>query len=75
MPNPLFQNDPKPGSTGIFGLINQLRGGNPKQMFDQMYQSNPQFRDFANSMKGKTPEQAFRENGFDFDQVKGMMGR
>lgn len=42
-------------------------------MFDQMYQQNPQFRDFANSMKGKTPEQAFQEKGFDFSQFKNMV--
>ena len=73
MPNPLFENQPQPGNQGIFGLIRQLRGGGADAMFNQMYQSNPQFRDFANSMRGKTPEQAFRERGFDFDQIKGMM--
>ena len=71
--NPLFQNDPKPGSGGIFGLIGQLKGGNAQALYDRMYQSNPQFRDFANSMRGKTPEQAFQENGFDFSQFKGLM--
>ena len=73
MPNPIFEGQEKPGNMGIFGLIKNLRGGNPKQMFDQMYQSNPQFRDFANSMRGKTPEQAFKENGFDYDSFRGMM--
>lgn len=75
MPNPIFDNQPKPGSTGLFGLLGQLKGGNPKAMFDQMYESNPQFRDFANSMKGKPIEQAYQENGFDYDQFKGMMGK
>ena len=73
MPNPLFDNQPQPGNQGIFGLIKQLKSGNPQQMFDQMYQSNPQFRDFANSMKGKTPEQAFQERGLDFNSFKGMI--
>ena len=73
MPNPLFENQPQPGSQGIFGLIKQLRGGGADAMFQQMYQSNPQFRDFANSMKGKTPEQAFQERGFDFSQFQGLM--
>jgi hypothetical protein len=35
--------------------------------------TNPQFRDFANSMRGKSPEQAFQEQGFDFSSFKGMM--
>lgn len=73
MSNPLFDNQPQPGNQGIFGLIKQLKSGGAEQMFNQMYQSNPQFRDFANSMKGKSPEQAFRENGFDFNSFKNMM--
>ena len=73
MSNPLFNNQPQPGNQGIFGLIKQLKGDGAQQMFDQMYQSNPQFRDFANSIKGKTPEQAFQEQGFDFSQFKGMI--
>lgn len=74
MPNPIFQNQQRQaGGNGIFGLIKQLKNGNPQQLFDQMYQENPQFRDFANSMKGKTPEQAFQEKGFDFGQFRGMM--
>lgn len=69
MPNPLFNNQPQ---SNLFGLINQLKSGNVEQMFNQMYQSNPQFRDFANSMKGKTPEQAFQEKGFDYNSFKNM---
>ena len=72
MPNPIFSNQPRTGDQGIFGLIKQLRGGNPQALFDQMYQSNPQFRDFANSMKGKTPEEAFREHGLDYNQFKNL---
>lgn len=34
MPNPLFDNQPQPGNQGIFGLIKQLKGGNPQQMFN-----------------------------------------
>ena len=51
--------------------VNQLRAmGNPQQAFNQMYQTNPQFRQFADSMRGKTPEQAFRENGLDFNRFR-----
>ena len=53
--------------------MKQLKGGNAEQMFNQMYQSNPQFRDFANSVKNKTPEQAFQEKGFDFNSFKNMI--
>ena len=51
--------------------INQLRAiGNPQQAFNQLYRTNPQFRQFADSMRGKTPEQAFRENGLDFNRFR-----
>ena len=70
MSNPLFDNQSQPGNQGIFGLIKQLKSGNAQQFFNQMYQSNPEFRDFANSMKGKTPEQAFKEKGFDYNSFK-----
>lgn len=73
MTSPIFGNQPQPGNQGIFGLIKQLRGGNSQAIFDQMYQSNPQFRDFANSMKGKTPEEAFKEKGFDYSKIKNLM--
>jgi hypothetical protein len=38
-----------------------------------MYKQDPQFRDFANSVKGKTPEQAFQERGLDFGQFRNMI--
>lgn len=75
MSSPIFQ-DQKP-SGGIFSMLNGLRGAlaDPQSLFDQMYKTNPQFRDFANSMRGKTPEEAFKEKGFDYDQVKSMLGK
>lgn len=46
--------------------------GNPQVLYDQMYSTNPQFRQFADSMRGKSPEEAFRENGMDYDQIRQM---
>lgn len=51
-------------------------------IFNSLYRSNPQFRQFADSMRGKTPEQAFQEQGLDYSQfqnispmqVKNMLG-
>jgi hypothetical protein len=37
-----------------------------------MYRTNPQFKRFADSMQGKTPDQAFMENGLDFNQFKNL---
>lgn len=73
MPSSLF---PVPSSNNnLLNAVNQLKGamqGNPQALFNSMYQKNPQFRQFADSMKGKTPEQAFSEHGLDYSQVKGM---
>ena len=75
MPNPLRQSRPMGTPQGMAG--NQIGTTNPmnvmqKMIFNKMYQSNPNFRQFANSMMGKTPEQAFRENGLDYNQYKNV---
>jgi len=62
---------PRRGGNSILEAVGQLRSmGNPQAAFDQMYRNDPQFRQFADSMRGKTPDQAFRENGMDFGQVR-----
>ena len=80
-------NNPVPNS--MPGPINQppMNNGGPGNMiqnmiFNKLYQSNPQFRQFADSMRGKTPEQAFQEQGLDYsqyqnigpEQIKNMLG-
>lgn len=57
----------------VASLIKMLQSGNPEQMFQQMMQNNPQFRQFVEQNKGKTPEQVARENGIDLSQFKNMM--
>lgn len=60
----------QPGNPAL-AAVNQIKAlGNPQAAFNQMYQSNPHFRQFADSMRGKTPEQAFRENGLDYNQFR-----
>lgn len=61
----------------LINAINNIKSaaqGNPQALFNNMMQSNPQFRAFAESMKGKTPEEAFREHGLDFNQIRGLFG-
>ena len=73
MPGPTNHQMNQGGGPG--GLIQQM-------IFNRMYQSNPQFRQFADSMQGKTPEQAFQEQGLDYSkfqninpaQIKNMLG-
>ena len=61
------------GGNSILSAVQQLRSlGDPSQLYAQMYRYDPQFRQFADSVRGKTPEQAFRENGLDYGQVRNM---
>lgn len=64
MPNSLSKGNQTQGGIGAY--INQT-------VFNQLYATNPEFKQFADSMQGKTPEQAFRERGLDFNQVRKML--
>lgn len=74
--NPLFQ-AMNGGNMGkmqqIAGVMQMLKSGNPEQIAQQMMQSNPQFRQFMERNKGKSPEQVAKENGIDLSRFKGMM--
>lgn len=64
----------KQGGNSALAALGQLRAlGDPQRAYAQMYSTNPQFRQFADSMRGKTPEQAFRENGLDFNQFRHIL--
>lgn len=58
---PIQTNQPQ----GPSGMLQSL-------IFNSLYQRNPQFRQFADSMRGKTPEQAFQEQGLDYNQYRDM---
>lgn len=66
-------NSPMNKMAQLASLIKMLRSGNPDQIAQQMMQSNPQFRQFVEANKGKTPEQVAQEHGIDLNQFKGMM--
>lgn len=74
--NPLFQ-AMTGGNMGrmqqIAGVMQMLKSGNPELIAQQMMQSNPQFRQFMERNKGKSPEQVAKENGIDLSQLKNMM--
>ena len=57
----------------VANLMKMLRSGNPEQIAQQMMQINPQFRQFMEANKGKTPEQVAQEHGIDLNQFKNMM--
>jgi len=63
MGNPLFDKGPsqRKGSGGILEMI-----------YNKMYRDIPEFRDLANSAKGKPLDQAFAEHGQDYSQYRNM---
>lgn len=88
MPGPINQpmnqpmNPPTNQGGGFMGMIQNM-------IFNKMYQSNPKlpnsnitFRDIVSQSQGKTPEQAFQEQGLDYsqyqnigpEQIKNMLG-
>lgn len=53
--------------------LQQVRSEGPSNvLFDKMYNSNPDFKRFADSVRGMTPEQAFGQHGLDFNKFKGL---
>lgn len=59
------------------GQINPQQASGPlgfmqNMIFNRLYNSNPQFKQFADSMQGMTPEQAFQQQGLDYNQYKNM---
>lgn len=54
-----------PSPSGPMAMMEQM-------IFNKLYNSNPQFRQFADSVQGKTPEQAFQEQGLDYNQYKNI---
>lgn len=84
MPGPINQpmNPPTNQGGGFMGMMQNM-------IFNRMYQSNPKlpnsnitFRDIVSQSQGKTPEQAFQEQGLDYSQfqninpaqIKNMLG-
>ena len=51
----------------IMQLMQTLRSGNSEQIFNNLMQNNPQFRQFMQANQGKTPEQVAREKGIDLN--------
>lgn len=63
----------KSSRNSISNMIGQLKSmGSSNTVFNQMYSNNPQFRNFANSVRGKTPEEAFKQNGLDFNDFRSL---
>lgn len=46
---------------------------NPNAVYEKMMASNPQFKEFVEKNKGKSPEQIAKEYGIDFNLVKNVI--
>ena len=71
MANPLFNRQPQKPNP-IQQLQRLKASGSSNAVFNQMYNSNPNFRQFADQVRNMTPEDAFRQHGLDFNQFKGL---
>lgn len=54
----------------IMNLVNALKNGNPDYMYQQMMQSNPQFKSFVDANKDKTIEEVAQAYGIDMNVIK-----
>lgn len=74
MQNPILQMLTKQNNAGngnnIFRLIQSLKSGNPQALFNQMMQNNPQFAQFVDQNKGKSPEQIAKDYNVDISAIK-----
>ena len=71
--NPILRNLPNNNLLSQISNIRQLINGDPAAAFGRMMQTNPQFRQFVEANKGKTPEQIASEYGIDFNQVRNLI--
>lgn len=55
------------------GIANMMKGKDMNQVAANFANMNPQFRQFMQSVQGKTPEQFAKEHGIDFDRIKRLM--
>ena len=78
MLNPILQMMKSNGAANnpfqIISTIKQMMSGqSPEAVMQGMMRSNPQFANFVNANKNKSPEQICRENGLNWDEIKGFL--
>ena len=76
--NPLMQamqvaNNPMNKMSQAANLMKMLRSGNPSRIAQQLMKNNPQFRQFIEDNKEKTPQQVAQEHGINLSQLNKMM--
>lgn len=75
MASSLFGGAQKPNPLqSAMQAVNMARHANPEQVMQAMMRDNPQFAEFINANKGKSPEQIASEHGIDINAIKQMFG-
>lgn len=72
--NPLMNAIGGNSNPNIMNIFQMLKNGNPEQIAMNLMQRNPQFRQFIEANKGKSPEQVAKENGVDLAQIMRRFG-
>lgn len=76
MSNPLFQQAAQGGPSKIQAIrqmMGALRGQDPNKIIPLLMQKNPQFAQFAQQCRGKTPAQVAAQYGINLDDYKGII--
>lgn len=64
--NPIVQMINRAGNIGqAMQMYKDLKNGNADAVFQQMINTNPQFKKFVEDNKGKSADQICKENGID----------
>ena len=50
-------------------MLRQMMQGDPSALIGNLCQTNPQFKQFYEQNQGRTPQEAFKAYGYDFDEV------
>lgn len=50
-------------------MLRQMMQGDPSPVIDNLARTNPQFAQFLQQNQGRTPQEAFKAYGYDFDEV------
>lgn len=73
MASSLFGGAQKPNPLqSAMRAVDMMRHANPEQVMRTMIRDNPQFAEFINANKGKSPEQIAGEHGIDINAIKQM---
>ena len=69
--NPLAQMMGRQSGMGdIMKIMSMVRGKDPNAVMGMLAQKNPQFRQFMEECRGKTPEQVAQEYGVDLSTIR-----